>query len=375
MNFHLIQTLFVALLLLVVGGCASLPVKGQIAPAITVTRIATARVPFMPDASGSRIAFVFDGFKVRDMSVGQTIDLHEETPDAIAWNQEGTHLAASFYNPDGTSDLLVFSATGTKVAQTLITGRTGGLFWSRSRGILALAVRFKSYSFGTTVTQVLHQWDLASEPVSQEIHDTTMKPKTFNKIGERLFSLMQPSLSKYEDELVYARFHEPPQFPLDRRFVARHLESGAEKEIVVLPPDAGTVVALDRDDIFAVVDDLKKGISLINPWSRAVEVMPANGRLAASRTENIAFVENRLYRGREEVARFDASVDAVRFSTSGRIYVLSGGTLFAVDGVSSGTTKPTPSDEGLDRLLTLRAWRARGLITVEDFETALGRIK
>ncbi|MFZ2950115.1 MAG: SHOCT domain-containing protein, partial [Desulfuromonadaceae bacterium] len=62
------------------------------------------------------------------------------------------------------------------------------------------------------------------------------------------------------------------------------------------------------------------------------------------------------------------------FLDDGRLLVVDNGTLFLVSGFAAPVAGPAVPPEKLERLRTIRAWRASGLITDDEYASAKEKV-
>jgi hypothetical protein len=83
--------------------------------------------------------------------------------------------------------------------------------------------------------------------------------------------------------------------------------------------------------------------------------------------------DGRLLAGGREAAFFPSRTTGT-FLDDGRLLVAADGVLFLVSGFGAPAAGPVMPPEKLERLRTLRAWRASGLISADDYVTAREKV-
>jgi hypothetical protein len=356
-----------ALLLLVLwlNGCARLPVSGPLPAETTLKRIAAidAGGIFAPAPAGDRVALARDGLRVVEAATGRETSLAPEAPAAVAWAADGLRLAAAFDRGDE-SRLLVFGAEGESRGEAVVEGRISGLLFLPDGDILAAAVIMKVFSFGGDHRTVFYRWDGRGEPVGATVHSSTAKPLTLAVRGDALFRTVHLALSPYGDEILYTRFHDPPAFGPYLKVVLRHLSAGAEREVASVTLDSGGALFADETVFYG---DGSGRTRRVDPWTETeMEVWNTPGRsLGASASGQYLFIDGRLFRGASEIAVFPADSDG-RFAAGGRLYIRHGRSLYLFSGLAADSV-PRLAPALRERLLQLRKWRSRDLISHEDY--------
>lgn len=365
-----------ACLVILLSGCAQLPIAGPYASRLTSTVVARldAEPLFAASPGGKQVAFSSEGVKVAPLPTGKSRNISDERPLALAWSPDGVRLAVAFGR--GTeSRITVFGADGIVANETATTGRVGALFWPVSDVLLAVATELDPHKFGTSCREVLLRWQLAGVPERTVLHEVTLKPYTARKWGVELLNrAINPAISPLGDELVYGRIQDPPAFDAYLKVMVRNLSSGAEREVAKTGfSDGAARFSADGEELF--MSNGSGQIRRIAAWSGTEkQAAPFSGRvLAASPDGRHLLADGRLLDDGREVALFPPSATG-EFLGDGRLLVVDNATLFLVSGFEDSVTGPALSPEKQERLRTLRAWRASGLISPDDYVTAREKV-
>lgn len=363
----LATVLFVVTVLL--PACSALPVGGPLPAGLTLTEI-TRIDPASPLAwspQADRIAFVHQGLVLREIASGRETALHEVRPSALAWSPDGASLAVVSATA-GQTMLARYPLAGGASVSTTLPGDPVAVFWPRPEEVLAVSAELKVYSFGGNLATRLASWDGNHPPQLQTLHDATLKPLTLRNWGGMLAASAHPVLAPTGDELLYARLHDPPEFPPYLKLVLRHLQSGEERLLdSVNLFSAGGRFAGSDDTIY--VADGERETRRLDPWSgRQLDVLPLPGKsLAVSPGGRYLVADGQLWRDGALALRLKG-VEAASFSPHGdRLLLRVDDTLFLLAGLAPDPSPALPQGDVFERLLLLRRWRASGLITPDEF--------
>lgn len=351
---------------LIVAGCSTLPVSGQLPEGLVATKIARidegTRFAISPD--GAAVAHSKSGLKLLHISTGQKLDLSAETPERLAWSPVGYNLAALYYR-DGKSAIVTYDQHGLKVAEASIDGRITDLAWLSESELLAAELRVANYRFGSNYKTLLHRWKPGkSSPVATPLRDTTIQPANAVRWQNTLSRGPMPGLSPTDDFILYLHPLDPPVFSPYYKLILRELPSGREKEIanVSLNSDGG-LFSLDGELI--LFGDGSGNTSLYDPWTeKTIFSCKTPGKNPAFSPDGSHwFADGTLYRGNAPLAIL-APNGIARFSPDAKELLLSAnGSLYRVTGLRPAKPLPPPSD----KLRQLRAWRLEGLISAREY--------
>jgi hypothetical protein len=363
-------------LTILLSGCAQLPIAGPDAARListVVTRL-DAEPLFAAAPGGRQVAFSSEGVRVMPLPSGEPRSLSAERPLALAWSPDGGRLAVAF-GRGGESRIAVFDASGVSVAETAAAGRVGALFWTEPDLLLAVTMELEPFKFGTTCREVLLRWQLAGAPERTVLHETTLKPYTVRKLAAgMLMRAVSPAVSPLGDELVYGRIQDPPAFDAYVKVMVRNLSSGVEREIAKTGFSDGTArFSADGEELF--IANGSGQIRRIAAWSDAEQpVAPFSGRvLAVSPDGRHLLADGRLLDDGREAALFPPWTTGA-FLDDGRLLIVDNGTLFLVSGFGAPVAGAAVPPEKRERLRTIRAWRASGLITADDYVSAREKV-
>ncbi len=363
---------------LLISGCVTLPMVGPDAARFTATAVSPVDggALFAAAPGGKGVAFSFGGVRLASLPSGEPRTLSRETPLALAWSPDGGQLAAAFAR-NGDGRITVFGDDGAVLRGTDVTGRIAALFWPSPDLLLAVTLELTEYKFGTTCRESLVTWQMGETPRQTLLHETTLKPSTTRGVGQGLLTrVLSPLISPWGDELLYGHLMDPPAAPPYLKIMLRNITSGAEREIATTGFREGTAgFTADGDDLL-VTDDAGR-ISSITPWSGAEQrVLPFTGKvLAVSPDGHHMLLDGRVLDNGVEVARFPPPTTGT-FMKNGHLLVLHDGALFFVSGLGDPVpAPPAMAPEKRLRLRTLRAWRSSGLISTEEYVTAMERLK
>lgn len=362
-------------LTLLVSGCARLPIAGSDAARLTSTPVASlddARL-FAAAPGGKQVAYSQGGVRVAPLPAGESrIISSAERPLALAWSPDGVKLAAAFARGSG-SVITIFGGDGAAVAETTATGRVGAIFWPAAGDLLVITLELNHHSFGTSCRVVLLRGNPAATMQRSVLHDTTLRPHLVRTWGaERLLRVISAQLSPQGDELVYGRIQEPPLFEAYLKIMVRNLASGVDREIGKTSlSDAVPRFSADGEELYLA--NGAGGVDVVDAWhgGKKRETAFTGAPPAISPDGRHLLAGGRLLAAGREVALFPPRTGG-RFIDDGRLLAVNDGTLFLVSGFESAGSPLLP--EKRERLRTLRAWRASGIITADDYVAAREKV-
>jgi hypothetical protein len=365
-----------ACLTILLSGCAQLQFAGPDAARLTstvVTRL-DGEPLFAAAPGGRQVAFSYEGVRVMPLPSGESRSLSAERPLALTWSPDGGRLAVAFGRGTG-SRITIFDAAGVSVAETAAVGRVGALFWTEPDLILVVTMELEHHKFGTNCREVLLRWQPAGAPERTVLHETTLKPHTVRKLSSgMLIRAISPAISPLGDELVYGRIQDPPAFDAYVKVMIRNISSGAEREITKTGFSDGAVrFSADGEELFT--SNGSGQIRRIAPWSGTGKpAAPFSGRvLAVSPDGRHLLADGRLLDDGREAALFPSWTTG-EFLDDGRLLVVDNGTLFLVSGFGAPVAGPAVPAEKMERLRAIRAWRASGLITADEYISAREKV-
>ncbi|MBE2283015.1 MAG: hypothetical protein IAE77_06110, partial [Prosthecobacter sp.] len=159
------------------------------APATTLALSADGK--WLAAGSGNRV--VVRDAKTKDLPVIATLEGHKDVIQSLAWNGDGTRLAAGGYR-----SVLVWNSADWKLANTLaapLEGRVTGLTFLADKTTLILA------DGPTGVKGVLHRWKLGEPKPAQtvEAHADNILSLTLSKDGKQIATGGADNLAKVWD--------------------------------------------------------------------------------------------------------------------------------------------------------------------------------
>ncbi len=159
------------------------------APATTLALSADGK--WLAVGIGNRV--VVRDAKTKDLPVIATLEGHKDVIQSLAWNSDGTRLAAGGYR-----SVLVWNSADWKIANTLaapLEGRVTGLIFLADKSTLILA------DGPTGVKGVLHRWKLGEPKPAQTIdaHADNVLSLTLSKDGKQIATGAADNLAKVWD--------------------------------------------------------------------------------------------------------------------------------------------------------------------------------
>lgn len=357
------------------NGCARLHIAGAESDRLHYTAVSELDgVPLFAAAPGSqRVAVSSGGLRVVPLRSGETRLYSADRPVSLSWSPDGLRLAAAFERA-AESRITVFGDDGGVTAETAAAGRVAAIFWETPDVLLVVTMELEHHRFGTTCREVLLRWHPGGAMERTVLNDVTLKPVTMRKRGaEQLIRAVSPGVSPLGDELVYGRLHDPPALEPYLDIVIRTISGGAEREIAKTGLDAGTArFSADGEEL--LVQDAGR-IRRLDVWNGAEkQAVAASGRLSAlSPDGRRMLVDGRLLDNGRDVAQFASGMTGT-FTDDGRLLAADNGTLFLVSGLAASPDSRVLPPEKTERLRALRAWRAGGLISSEEYVTAKEKV-
>lgn len=376
MCFNRRLKIFIALLFLfIVTGCSTVivPLPVTDADRFTIQSIVSVGTvgSMAVSADGRMIAWADKNLNLHDIVSGQQHLLSAESPDALCWSPDGSHLAAVTYT-DGESHLYIYDRSGRSVYDQNLVGRVGRLQWPQSGQLTASVLGFKTYSFGTHISGQLLQWDVRWRSTEIPLFETTIKPTTAARLTGQLHKTFDFDLSPLGDEVLYTRLYAPPAFAATRHLVLRNLQTEKEKEIKLLPllNGAGRLMA---DGESVILSDGMGQIRMLDMWDvRNHQEWPGN-RFDYNALSGLRLTDNRLYLNSNLLVELPQE-NRAQFSLTGQfMLVMWNNHLYLLDGYP--LEKSTRIDGvKMKKLQKLRRLRSRELIEPNEYRQARERL-
>lgn len=323
---------------------------------------------FSPDPQAEKVAVERGALYLISTDAGTEKILSDKKPLALAWSVDGERLAAVFSEGEQ-SRLVVYNADGLENTSFLTPGRLTQLAWTPEGELLALSIQLKTFSFGTNLKAVLLRWNSQKLPAKESLFETTLKPRTVAELGEELYQLFRFDLSLFGDEIAYTRLYDPPVIRKSIKVIHRHLTARAERLVYDLPlQSGGSLWSFDSESL--LMSDGGSRTFLFDLWQhRFLQSWPLPGQhLALSPMENMVFIDGYLYRDEQEIARLQSG--RAVFSQNGKHLLVAGqGNLFMYSLPSVEVVSPL-AERTKERLLLLREFRSKNLLTVEEYNDA-----
>ena len=361
-----IRTILIILLTSVIfTGCAVKIPVGELPENIQIRHLgsASSATPLIWHPDGQWFVANKGGLVVSSL-VGDSTQVSRDEPAAMAWSPTGAFLAASFVSRDKTA-VRIYSADYGELAAIEVEGTARDLAWASDDELLIAAVVVKTYSFGGNYRVILHRWQQSREMTSETIADTSPLKTNIAVIGDDLYAPVNMQISPYRDEIVFCRMLTPPNAEMHKKLIVRHLASGAEKEIGILPIMTNGGRYLQNGERLFFSDGTYQSINRSIWGTEAYETYPPGQQLEISPGGRFKLIDKVLYRDREKILQFDA-IDLASFSPDGtHLLFVSGRNLFVLSPLEENLAKPR--NVGI-KLLELRRWRSEGLITPQEYE-------
>jgi hypothetical protein len=364
-------------LLVFITGCAvaHLPMTGSLPDGVLLAEgvDVDAHTPVAFDPKGECIAFADNGLRIRDTDTGRERLVSSGTPISLAWSRDGKQLAAAFVQGKDTV-VRLYERQGSLQAETLIYGRVTGLAWCGTSDLLVFAVRFRQYTFGAHLGEVLYRWDGRNTPAETPLYEATLKPVTMRQWGDLFQRTLSFRLSPLQDEILYIHLHDPPAFIPYMKLVLRNLVSGKEREVAEITLSSSGAV-FSGDGEYILYGDGEKESQKMDPWGmRVLSTIPTPGmEIALSPAGRYFLLDGRLYRDGKEIAAFPVGTSGVFAEQGGRLALLNGERLYLVSGLLEDMPAPA-SPAVTTRIKELRRWLSEGLLTVREYRSAREKI-
>lgn len=362
------------LFMLTCAGClAPPPITTPLPPGLAVTPVAQQLLPRGPVAvspDGSLVALVRrEGLLLRSLDGKAEQKLDADHPVALAFNPDGSELAAAFSAADGSRLRRFATSTGEVLGEISFSGHCEALL-SRKGEWLAFVTILEPFRFGGNLSSRLLRWDGGHDPVETSLNDTTLDRSTL-AAAEMLTATLRPQLSPHDDEILFLRLHDPPAFAPYVAVVLHHLETGSERLIAKLPLFSGSAIYLDGGELVAYGDGINL-VRIIDPWSEAESqrLVRAGNQLASPASGDMLWVDEALLRrDGQELLTAAKEAEPVAFLPAGRLLLRTREELWLLSGLPVTATATSQPDS--EELRLLRKWRAAGLIDAREYAERL----
>lgn len=352
---------------LLLGGCAGasprISAQYQLEP--TGLKVGMADLAWSPD--GNILAVAGESPHLVDASGQKKTRLGRSPIVFLAWSPDGSRLAAVRHAGAG-HQVVRMDAQGEEDVTLNLPGRATGIVWSDSSTLVWAAVELSHFSFGSNLKTLLYTWKKGvDQPERLEIADTTASKELAAFLeGALATGLRTVRESPWHDDFALGVFVDPPAFDPYIGFSLRRYDgSGTGPTLKV--GLAAPVVAFSRDGESLWVMQNGK-LNRIDRWSgEQIQDLPAGGPRFATSPFSDHFWDGSQLRDGDAVLG-ELAAEQVEFAPrGGRAAVVSGGELLILAGLPVSTSPP--QGETLDKLRKLRAWRARDLVSPEEYQT------
>lgn len=370
-RYHITMLLW---LMMMLCGCARLQITGEAAQQMQHRAVATLTgVPLLAAAPGNQqCAVASNGLSILSLPSGKATQLSSETAQAVAWSSDGSRLAAAFPR-ENSSRIVQFAQDGSSISELTVAGHVSALFWTEAE-LLAFSTELELRSFGASCHQVLLRWKPGTPPERSVLNDVTLTRRAIQSWGVPLFlHLTTPVLSPLADELLYARIIAPPAFAPHLQLTVRNLANGAERQLTGVSLGEGSAAFTPAGD--QLYHSSGGQTRQYDAWSGAEQPgsILSGQLLAVSPHGTLLMNDGRLLHGNHEIARF-TPLNAALFLDQRAVLVADNSRLYTVSGIPAAARAPSLPPAVQERLRTLRAWRAAGLITSQEYQSAYEQV-
>lgn len=309
---------------------------------------------FAATPGGEVLAFSHRGLKLLEVSSGTEKKISTVRPDFLAWSADGRRLAVATIEDDVSSRVALYSQEGVLQAEMEVPAVMTGLKWTAQGDLLATGYLLKVYSFGSNLKHTLYRF--AGPQVSEIIlSDTTLKPSTSKALAPVMGYALPVHFSRFGDELVYVRLHDPPEFPPYMALVFKNWRVGDDKELQRLSVQKLQIMEGDDEDAISILS--REGRSIVRLWPK----------LESWRYEDRAyrFVDGSLTQGDVELANWGQGSHA-QLLNDGTYLLGVNNSLYLGAGL-----QPSNVVSYNEKKWLLRRWRHEGLISNEEYHQSL----
>ena len=350
------KTLFAAVvlpLIILFSGCAAgLPPQSiNENPLLRLAEVDETGV-FTASRDGRNIAFARDGLNLHNLESDVSRKLSRLKPAALAWNPSDLFLAAAFPVADYETRLILYSAQGEALHETVLPVAFSQMIWSVRGDLLLTGFALKTFSFGADLLQMLYRVD-GNEVVETVLSNTTLKLTTVKRLAPIMTDILPVTFSPSGDELVYVHLHDPPQFSPYLQLLYKNWQVGGRRLLQKLPLQT-LQVTWDNSEQSVVVRS-SKGLHRLDLWPTPED------SVGQPVVEHYRFVDGRLYDGEQLLANWGEAAH-LQILPDGRFLLAAKQALYRGDGLRAGLL-----DGYSERAWTLRRWRFEGLITADEY--------
>lgn len=371
MHGYRLTTLLLAATLIALAGCST-GMQARVPDGLLLKPVAACDPgsPYAVNRAGVVACVTAGAIEMRSQQ-GAPAAIKEAPATAISFSPRGEMLAAAI--PAGKITFLrLFDSEGKTVSETKIAGRVVSLLWRSDSQLLASAIDFRKYSFGTELKSFLYQWSGKTPPEKEKLTDVTLRPQVAAMPEELLFDQLRLALSPYGDEIAYTSLKDPPLFSPYLRVIIRHLDTGAEAEVAQTSIGAGTVAYGPDGEWLMVGHDTAETRKVSLPDGKVLEKLPPSaGRPAISPSGAYLFLGGELYQGDKVIASFPPEAKGSFLPDGSGLALSHKGKLYLLSGLKDAGAE-RPAD--LERILKLRRLRSQGLISEDEYQQQKGKV-
>lgn len=338
---------------LILCGCVVTPPPQSINNDLLVKVIAIDEVGlFAADWDGHKVAVAKSGLTLLSLDTNSEQILSPNQPIALSWSPDGLALAAAFSMGDYETRLVLYSAQGEPLQETLLPVALSQMIWSARGDLLATGFVLKTFSFGGNLQQLLYIVD-GGDVETTVLSDTTLTLKTMQNILPVMQGVLPVAFSPSGDELVYVHVHDPPQFSPFMQILHRNWQVGGRRPLQRMPLQQ---LSLDWDKFGqSVTVRSSNGVQKLDLW------LAAEGSVDLSVGSRYRFDNGQLYDGEKLLTDWGDGAH-LQILSGGRFLLSVKKTLYLGGGLQ---------DESYgkynEKMWNLRRWRFEGLITQEEY--------
>lgn len=337
---------------LLLCGCAVTPPQSiNNAPLVEVVAIDPVGL-FAADWNGRKVAVAKSGLTLVSLDSGSEQNLSPHQPIALSWSPDGLSLAAAFSMDDDETRLVLYSAQGKLLHETLLPVALSQMIWSARGDLLATGFTLKTFSFGGNLQQLLYLVD-GDDFESTVLSDTTLSLETMQRLSSTMQQTLPVAFSPSADELVYVHVHDPPQFPPFLQLLHMNWQTGGRRPLQRMSLQSLSLT-WDKSGQSVIV-----GTSL---GAQKLDLWPAGeDTLNLSVGGRYRFANGQLFEGEELLADWGAGAH-LQILSDGRFLLSVKKTLYRGGGLQNEFP-----EQRSEKSWNLRRWRFEGLITAEEY--------
>lgn len=365
-----------ALIAVIITGCKTLPIDGNLPHGLTARQIATVAngSPFAISPDGSVVALFNSDLKLFHIPTRESQQIGNTKPIALAWSPQGYYLAA-LYHTSGQSRIVIHDQLGLPMTEQTLNDHLTDICWLSEQEIAISGFRIKSYKFGTNYKSILYRWKPGRDlPVLTELRDSTLRPSTFASWQTQLQRGALLSASISSGHVAYLHPVDPPLFTAYYKIIIRDLATGMEAEVADAGlASAGAIFSADGEKLLYA--DGSGNILIRNPWSgeNINNVKSPGESLAFSPDGASWFADGAVFNAGAPALPLAPGGEAAFSTSSSSLFIRSGSTLYLVSGI-----KPTGGShfipEVAEKVHKLRSMLLQGLISAADYKASMERI-